>query len=372
MNFSRHIPYLLGLLLLTLTVTFTAFHSLGARPLWGDEQRTLSCYARRPFDITNGDPPLYSFVLQQLQCQTTSRFWLRCPNALALIAAALVLAIGCRTWFGQGVALSAAFAFATSLLVITCGQWLRPYAFVTLFSVLAYVSFWKMLTTNRIAWLVVNVVSVLLALHTQYNAFTILVTQCLFGLVYALTHKKTKTLVLVLLASGAILLGALPWYYQLLTHFTTFVRMNGVQPPADFNLGVFVYHVTVKAFPRANPAVIQMHTIVVLLLMAAGVVISLWKKKYLPVLLTLAWLAGSGGFLWVCLEFGRISMAQRYYMAFVPALYLLLFHGIFSIAGLLSEKVRDNFRPAANWLVGLLLTVYVFLPALLLLALGKS
>jgi len=362
--------YLFGLLLLTATATFFAFHTLGERPLWGDEQRTLSTYARHPFDLTNGDPPLYSLVLQHVHHYTNSRFWLRCPNALALIAAALVLAFGCRNWFGRGVALAAAFAFASSFLVLSCGQWLRPYAFVTLFSVLAYVSFWKMLTTTHVAWLVVNVLSILLAVHTQYNAVTIPVAQCLFGLVYAmtLTHKKSKTLIVVLLATGAILLGALPWYYQLLTHFATFVRMNGVQPPADFNLALFVYHIIVKAFPRANPGVIQMHTIVVLLVLAAGIAISFWKKKYLPVLLTLSWIAGPAGFLWVCLELGRISMAQRYYMAFVPALYLLLFHGIFSSAALLADNVSGKYRTATNCMVGSVLTVYVFLPALLQIA----
>ena len=126
--------YFLILLFLTLVVSFTAFYKLDSRPLWGDEQRTVTYYAKKPFRITNGDPPLFPLLIHHINKYTNKLFWLRFLNAIALIAGALLIAIGCKDWFGKKISLCAAFAFATSFLVISRGQWVRPYALFTLFT----------------------------------------------------------------------------------------------------------------------------------------------------------------------------------------------------------------------------------------------
>lgn len=366
LNVKNQTAYILVLLFLTLVVAFTSFYKLDSRPLWGDEQRTVTYYAKKPFRITNGDPPLYPLLLRHINQYTSKLFWLRFLNALALIASTLLIAIGCRDWFGKITSLCAAFAFATSFLMISRGQWVRPYALFTLFILLSYISFRNFIITKSLKWMIINVVSTVLALYTQYSAFIIVINQFIFGCIYALTlsRNKYKMLMRVILGTGIIIICSFPWYYHLVKNFSGFSVMNGVKSPQEFNFAIFVYHIAVKVFPVSNPEIIHIHTILVLLILAAGIILSFLKKKYFSALLTLSWIASSAGFLWVCLELGKISMSQRYYILFVPALYLLIFQGIFEISDLVSEKVKSKYNMVISTLVFSVIVIYVFLPPL--------
>ncbi len=309
---------------------------------------------------------MYSLLLHHINQYTGKLFWLRFFNALALIASTLLIAIGCQSWFGKRTALCAAFAFATSFLVISRGQWVRPYALFTIFILLSYVSFWKMLKTTNLIWMTINLASTILALHTQYSAFIIVINQLLFGCIYALIllRNKFKTLIRVVLGTGIIIICSFPWYYHLFKNFSGFFYSNGVQPPKEFNFAIFVYHVVVKVFPRENPEVVRFHTVFVLLILAAGVILSLRKKKFFSVFFALSWIASSAGFLWICLELDKITMNQRYYMLFVPALYLLIFQGISEISDLVSRKFKSKYKEAVNTLIFFLIAIYIFLPPL--------
>jgi len=366
LNAKNQTAYILVLLFLTLVVAFTSFYKLDSRPLWGDEQRTVTVYAQKPFNVTNGDPPLYPLLIHHIKQYTSKLFWLRFLNALALIASTLIIAIGCRDWFGKKTSLCAAFAFATSYLVISRGQWVRPYALFTLFILLSYVSFWKMLKTTSLKWMIVNIISTVIALYTHYSTFIIVINQFIFGCIYALSlsQNKYKMLIRVTSITGIITLCSVSWYYHLFKTISRWYSMNVGYPPEEFNLAIFVYHIIVKVFPVKNPETIHIHTILVLLILAAGIILSLRKKKYFSVFLTLSWITSSAGFLWINLERNRIFMSQRYYMSFVPALYLLIFLGVFEISDLISEKVKGKYKMVVSALVFSFIVIYIFLPPL--------
>jgi len=219
-----------------------------------------------------------------------------------------------------------------------------------------------MLKTTSLKWMIINIISTIIALYTHYSTFIIVINQFIFGCVYALTlsQNKNKILIRVLSGTGIITLCTFPWYYNFFKNFSGFTTMNGVKPPENFNLGVYVYHIIVKVFPVKNPEIIHIHTIIVLLILAAGIILFLCKKKYFSVLLTLSWIASSAGFLWMCLELDKISMNQRYYMSFVPALYLLIFLGIFEITDLISERVRSKYKTVVSYLIFSVITIYIF------------
>ncbi|MCK5852853.1 glycosyltransferase family 39 protein [bacterium] len=354
--------YLITLLFLTLVVSFTSFYKLDSRPLWGDEQRTVNYYAKKPFRVTNGDPPLFPFLIHHINKYTNELFWLRFLNALALIAGTLLIAVCCRNWFGKKISLCAAFAFATSFLVISRGQWVRPYALFTFLILLSYVSFWKLLKTASLKWMIINIISTIIALYTHYSTLVIVINQLIFGCIYALTlpQNKNKILIRVLSGTGIITLCSFPWYYHLFKTLSRWYSMNVGYPPKDFNLAIYVYHIIVKVFPVKNPEIIHLHSILVLLILTAGIILSLRKKKYFSVLLTLSWIASSAGFLWINLERNRIFMAQRYYISFVPALYLLIFLGIFEITDLISERVKSKYKTTVSYSVFSVITIYIF------------
>ena len=365
-NIKNQTFYISVLLFLTLIVAASSFYKLDSRPLWGDEQRTVTYYAKKPFRVTNGDPPLFPLLIHHINKYTSELFWMRFLNALALIASALLIAIGCREWFGEKTALCAAFAFATSFLVISRGQWVRPYALFTFLILLSYISFWKLLKTAGIKWMIINIISTVLALYTHYSTFIIVINQFVFGSIYALTlpQNKYKMLIRVTSITGIITLCSVSWYYLLFKNISRWYSMNVGYPPKEFNIAIFVYHVIVKVFPVKNPETIHIHSVLVLFILAAGIILSLRKKKCFSILLTLSWITASAGFLWINLERNRIFMAQRYYMSFVPALYLLIFLGIFEISDLISGKVKTKYKTVVSYSTFSFITVYIFLPSL--------
>ena len=86
--------YLLATFFVIALSGFAIFHQLGIRSLWYDEVRTVLYYVPHPFKITNGDPPVFPFILSIITRFTHSEFWLRFPSALAFIASTAVIAVG--------------------------------------------------------------------------------------------------------------------------------------------------------------------------------------------------------------------------------------------------------------------------------------
>ncbi len=311
---------------------FAIFHQLGIRSLWYDEVRTVLYYAPHPFKITNGDPPVFPFILNIITRFTHSEFWLRFPSAVAFISSTAVIAIGYRKLVGRNVALIAALTLATSYFALTKFQLARPYAFFTFFTIVSFYSFQRILQLHNKRWIPVYILTTFLALHTQYCAFMVISAQIIFGIPFILIRiKKDKTLFFRLLLSFAIIiLCSLPWYLDLYSHFSAFKNSNHATAPTGFNFSVYINLLNSQFFRKTA-------IIIPSIFLFLGLILSFLKKNKGGALLIISWLVVSAGTLFQMLAIGKICFASRYFLFFQPAVYLVASFGIIRTAELLSQ-----------------------------------
>jgi mannosyltransferase len=119
-------------------------YRMGSRQLWRDEIATWSASTRSVADLfrllRNTDAvlgPYYLFMHGWITVFGDSTVALRAPSVLAMVAAAALIATLGRRLFGTWAGLCAGLIFAVLPATSRYGQEARPYAFATLFAVLA-------------------------------------------------------------------------------------------------------------------------------------------------------------------------------------------------------------------------------------------
>lgn len=331
-NRLGNVVYFLITCFVVMLSAFSIFHQLGLRALWYDEVRTVLYYAPHPFKITNGDPPVFPFILSIITRFTHSEFWLRFPSAFAFIASTAVIAVGYRKLVGRKAAIIAAVTLATSYFALSKFQLARPYAFFTFFTIVSFYSFWNVLQFRNWKWAPVYVLATFFALHAQYCAFIVFGIQVIFGVVYALTQlRKDKTLFIRLFLSIAIIiLCCMPWYLDLYNNFAAFKRANQATPASGFSFSVYITLLNAQFFRETS-------VFIPAIFLLLGVFLSFLKKHRSGALLILTWLIVSAGTLFFMLRNGKICFASRYFLFFQPAVYLLASFAIVRTAELLSQ-----------------------------------
>jgi len=348
-NSFINLLYWLATFLVIAISCIAIFHQLGIRSLWYDEVRTVLYYAPKSFNVTNGDPPFLPFLLHNILRYSQSDFWLRFPNALAFAASTAFIAIGYRKLVGRTAALLSALAFATSFFALSKFQLVRPYAFFSFFSIVSFYSYWNILRLRSWKWIPIYILTTVLALHTQYFAFTIIVTQIIFGIPYAIFRfRKDKTLFIRLFMSiTIIILCSLPWYIKLYKSFNAFKHANAVSAPANFTFPDFINVLNTHFFPNTS-------IIITILFICLGLLL-IWQKKYRgSVCLIALWLVTSAGILFWMLTNGKICLVPRYFLCFLPPVYLLTFYGVTQISQLLLIRTKNSY-------VKFLFTISVFI-----------
>ena len=337
-NTFAKITYRVATFLIVTLAGFAIFHQLGVRSLWYDEVRMMLRYVPNPFDVTNGDPPFWPFLLHQISRYSRTDFWLRFPNALAFIASTAFLAIAYRKLVGKTTALFVALTFATSYFALSKYQLARPYAFFSFFTIVSFYSFWKILQQRNWKWIPIYISTTFLALHCQYSAFTIVVAQIIFGIPYLIIQlRKDRTLFIRLFLSFAIIiLSSLPWYIKFYKSFNAFKSVNGIAAPVNFTFSAFVNLLNIHFFPNTS-------IIITSLFLCLGFLFS-WQRKYrFPVWLITLWLVTSAGTLFWMLTNGKICLASRYFLYFMPAVYLLVCFGITQLSKLLFFWTKNEY-----------------------------
>lgn len=309
---------------------YAAFHTLGYRSMWYDEIRTLQAYAAQPFDVRNGDPPLYSLYVCALRQWTTDEFWLRRPNAVGLVAIAGIISWLWRRWLAPAACVCAGVACATSVALLTTGQLARPYGLNVACTVLAYTAFLRLLETRSWRWLALYVSAAVLALYTQYSAVLLCGVHCVTGVLWVVAHRLQRGRVVLLGAVAMILAGALaaPWYMPLYRGLAGLIASTPA-PRQELTVTAFGAIVNQKFF----------HSIpvwVILALMTAGVALSAVRRNWFVTLVTCLWLISGFTFVYWYTTTRGMFLEARYYLFFLPPAYVLAASGVAELVTLAS------------------------------------
>lgn len=310
---------------------YAALHKLGYRSMWYDEIRTLQVYAAQPFDLRNGDPPLYSLYVRALRQWTTDEFWLRLPNAVGLVAIAGIISWLWRRWLAPAACVCAGVACATSVALLTTGQMVRPYGFNVACTVLAYTAFVRLLETRSWRWLALYVSAAVLALYTQYSAVLLCGVHFVTGTLWVVTQRQQRGRIVLLGAVAMILAGALaaPWYMPLYRGLAGLIASTPA-PRQELTVVAFGAIVNQKLF----------HSIpvwVILALMTAGVALSAVRRNWFVTLVTCLWLVSGFAFVYWYTTTRGMFLEARYYLFFLPPAYVLAASGVAELVALASR-----------------------------------
>ena len=271
------------------------FYQLGRDSLWLDEIITQRRTQRTVFDMVRWvwtyeeHPPLFYLLAYQNRLWGTSEFAARLPSAAAGILTIPVLMVFARKLWGRPAGLIAGLLLAMWPVHLYFSQEARQYALLTLFlSASAYWFYRGVTGGERRAWLG-YALATLGALYTHYFALLWLAVQIGFMIAYAMTlavrrglggFKKSwrRTFFPFLLALVGVIILFSPWLPSVVNHSRRMAHLpaRGVQVIASETVFKLI-NGTLLFF--AQDSVDFMH--IVILLLAAGVVVGMLRKRWL-------------------------------------------------------------------------------------------
>ena len=169
------------------------FYHLGSDSFWFDEVLTVNT-ARQGVAAAwaeVGHPPLhYLFVSAAINLFGESEFAARLPSALAGTLAVPLMIMWGRALKRPYIGLWAAFFLALSPFHLKYSQEARHYAWLTLFSLAAYIFLYLAITRRQWRWWGLFVLATVINLYTHYGALVVLAVQTIVIGVWIMTQWR--------------------------------------------------------------------------------------------------------------------------------------------------------------------------------------
>lgn len=342
-------PNVLSLVVWSMPAVLLAFgcrmHTLGLESLWLDEGFTYQISRLSPPSIlatlatADNHPPLHYLLLWGwMNLIGSSEFAMRMLSVVCgVLTVAIVARLGARL-FGPTVGLSAALLLAVSPFHIWYSQEARMYALLCLMAVGAMAAYARAFQHGSRRWWVAVAVLDALAMYSHYYGFFVLVAQALFALVISVQQRAVRwrgTALAVALAG----LAYAPWlpaiwqqyqraphdYAPLLGIHEVLRKMAGAfaigeLPPAGFEPLVWILaaFVVLGMIPLGSSSLAGWTGAATPQVRMGALLLGIWIVSILFVPYVLAAI--------FAIDL-RIS-GQTYYIAAVPAYYLLAGRGV--------------------------------------------
>lgn len=316
-----------ALLLILLLAAATRIHQIDERSLWEDEGWTLLLSEGHAAEIVqtmayDQHPPLYFVMIGYWRDVTgESELALRSLSVLlSLLSVAAIYELG-RVLFNQVTGLSAALLLAIWDFSIDVAQDARQYTLLTVLVILACTFYFRYLQRptrwHGLGWLLMSIA----ALYTQYMAGIVLAVQGLHMLL-CVPRRRWPDLILRFAAIG---LAFLPW-------LVVFIRQNQVRwdDPIYYQSGLPNNTAT---FILIRDALVSQQFGLIIGLCLLGLVFLRYQPLHISLrpirstLFLLLWSVIYIGLL-VYLNESREILRIRIFMAVMPALLLLVAHGL--------------------------------------------
>jgi len=313
-----------GLAALAGLALWLRLHTLGSQSFWFDEvltaigaqSLTWVLYTPQIF----GHPPLQYLAALATAALGADESSLRAPFLAAGVATIVATACLGRRLLGPGTGLLAAGMLALAPFHVELSQLARPYAFLLLFSVLSLLALLRALEEGRgTDWLWFSALAAL-NVYTHYLALEVLLLEAVTAGLWLRRAGRLRILA-ALVSFGAVGLLLLPWVPVFRRLGAAHVGGGALPLPAlmDLVMGVFV-----SQFVGPGPEG----------LLAAGLVLcGLLGLRRRPRVATtmLLWLVLPLAWLWAAQP--AHFVAGRHLAFVMPVVFLLLGHGITSLAG---------------------------------------
>jgi len=214
----------LNKILVLILIIATALQTFGldSKVPWYDEAYALSLSGESItwvlFDMAliESHPPLYHIVIHFLLSVTDSVFILRFTSVLFGVLSVLITYLIAEKTFGQKTAMLSALLLSISPLFVFNAHWLRPYTFLTFFSLLTLYLTFRMIDNNDKKSWIFWIASTIVNIYIHYYAFFILFAEIVFLLYLRFVYGK-KLLKRMLTGIFAIAISYTPWLYMILT-----------------------------------------------------------------------------------------------------------------------------------------------------------
>lgn len=341
----------IAMLLILLTGAALLWHDLAVREVLGKDenasiikldQPNLGAVLKASGVKANGQPgsmqPLY-FLVQHLAWPLVghSAFVLRfLPAMFGLVGIALTYRLGRLLWNAEA-GLVGALLVAVLPLHVEYGQIIRPYTLLAMLSLASVVLLVQALKGNRLLDWVGFVLTATLGVYNHFNSLFVLAAEGLFVAIVWLTipvallkgHNRPsagRRLTGPALAFVAVGLLCLPAFLRLME---LHLGGGGGEPAVQLTIPFF------SRFLYKIGLITPWLRGLILGLMAFGLAITLWYRRWQPALLTCLWLAVPFVILSV-VRSGR-PFAERYVIFAPPLAFLLAGEGLVTLSRFLGS-----------------------------------
>lgn len=194
-------------LIVMLTACFLRFYRLSVPTLWTDELLALN-NVMQPisyiFDLSAHyeiHPPYYYLFNKLLFFFPGSEILLRLPSAVAGILAVYAIYVLVKENFNRTAAMFSAIFLSTNVYSIKLSRQIRPYAILTLLTILSIFYLLRFLKRRSSHDLIVLCVINLAMLMTHYLAFLVVAAEIVIIIVFCLVNKIKPTKSQIIIAS---------------------------------------------------------------------------------------------------------------------------------------------------------------------------
>jgi uncharacterized membrane protein len=321
------------LTIIILLSIFLNFNQLGKHSYWIDEEYTskyASDISNLPETLKNDHhPPLYYLIVHFSTNNYDDKSSLRYTSAIFGVLLVLAVFILSKQLFDENIALFSSFIVAISVYLVIYSQVARMYTLLSLLSLLMTYFFLKYLDSSKKKYLVLFILTGVMAVYTHYLAFSILLFLYLY-LIYKTFKDKAGCMWFIKKSLGfvTIFLFFLPWIPQMLHQFKSI--SGGVWGSESNYFSVYLFYFNPIYFDEGLTIEATVACILFILSLIAifFTLLHLYKKKHhdvlvfsLIVLLTIFLLAP--GILSICGIF-----YQRYVFFFFPFFVILFSKGL--------------------------------------------